>query len=453
MSDNIYWLWLSLSCDATVGNQLVDRFGSPYQVFQADEEVILDVFRGKKIPLSVRELLRKDLSGAQRTMNYCFTRKIGILTMDNPSYPAALRQIEKPPLVLYYRGKLLKMDKHFSLAVVGTRSMSTYGESVAFSIAHDLARAGTIIISGLARGVDGVAAAAAIAAGGKTVAILGSGLDRIYPAEHRVLAAAIMRNGLILSEYPPFSSPDRFHFPERNRIISGLAAGTLLIEGGERSGALITANQSRTMGKPVFAVPGNIDEPNSFAPNYLIHNGAKAVRSADDIFASFSKQQLRNIRIENLLKPVKVSRERILSELSVSSDPAPRSPHKGRRDPLAFRPRASVDATSSVELEEDTPLADSLPFSPIPDATVREKKRPTAPFAARPGANKSAKTSESLSSEENAVFNALPENSPATADIIAREASLGVGKVMSILLMLEIKGYVESLPGGRFRRI
>ena len=205
-----------------------------------------------------------------------------VVTWDDAAYPEQLGHIPDPPPVLYIRGNLLPTDR-FAVAVVGTRRVTAYGRQVAERLVADLARAGVTIVSGLARGTDAVAHRAALQAGGRTLAVLGSGLDRIYPTEHAGLAREIERQGALISEFPPGTPPDALNFPRRNRIISGLSMGTLVVEAGETSGALITADFALEQGREVFAVPGSILSPASIGPNRLIQDGAKLVRGAQDV--------------------------------------------------------------------------------------------------------------------------------------------------------------------------
>jgi DNA processing protein len=211
--------------------------------------------------------------------------KIKILTIDDPAYPKLLKRIYDPPLLLYYRGDL-KAFSELALAVVGTRKFTTYGQQVTEKIVKELATNNLTIISGLALGIDALAHSAAIEVGGKTIAVLGSGLDQqnIYPWQNRYLADKIQAHeGLILSEYPLGTLPLKHHFPQRNRLISGLSLGTLVVEAGEKSGAIITALHALEQNRDVFAIPGSIYSPYSAGTNSLIKMGAKLIASAQDI--------------------------------------------------------------------------------------------------------------------------------------------------------------------------
>ena len=207
---------------------------------------------------------------------------INILTWDDPDYPAHLKQIDQPPPILYLRGNITPEDT-WAVAIVGTRAVTAYGRQVTDEIATILAHNGVTIVSGLARGVDAVAHSAALKAGGRTLAVLGSGVDRIYPPEHRSLAEKIMTQGAVISDYAPGTPPESANFPPRNRIISGLSLAVVVIEAAESSGALITASFAADHGREVFAVPGNIFAPQSKGTNRLIANGAKPLLAVNDI--------------------------------------------------------------------------------------------------------------------------------------------------------------------------
>ena len=207
---------------------------------------------------------------------------IQILTWDNPHYPERLRQINQSPFMLYLKGDLISEDI-WSVAIVGTRRFSAYGRQITENITRVLAGHGITVVSGLARGIDGIAHQQALEAGGRTIAVLGSGIDQIYPPEHRQLADQIIQRGALVSDYPFGTPPDGSNFPPRNRIISGLSKATLVIEAGRKSGALITANYAAEQGKDVFAVPGKITAPTSKGTNLLIKQGAHPLLAPQDV--------------------------------------------------------------------------------------------------------------------------------------------------------------------------
>lgn len=207
---------------------------------------------------------------------------IKALTWDDEHYPPSLRNLADAPPVLYVKGQITQSDM-VAIGIVGTRNATIYGREVAEMLATDLVRNGITVVSGLARGIDGTAHKAAIDAGGRTLAVMGSGVDVIYPPEHRKLAQQIAEHGALISDYPPGTQPEATNFPPRNRIISGLSLGVVVVEADEKSGALITTQFAAEHGREVFAVPGNIFSKTSRGTNKLIQNGAKTVLSVNDI--------------------------------------------------------------------------------------------------------------------------------------------------------------------------
>ena len=207
---------------------------------------------------------------------------VTVLTRNSPDYPAPLLEIYDPPAVLYVRGNLLEADLR-SVAVVGTRQPTAYGREAARTLVEELARSGVTVVSGLARGIDGISHEAALDAGGRTIAVLGSGLDTVYPATHLKLAHRVESSGALISEHPLGVRPDARNFPRRNRIISGLTLGTVVVEAGMRSGALLTVEHAVQQNREVFAVPGSILSENSAGTNWLIQQGAKLTAAARDV--------------------------------------------------------------------------------------------------------------------------------------------------------------------------
>jgi len=208
--------------------------------------------------------------------------RVEVLTLQDPGYPAALRAIADPPQALYVRGRLVEADR-MAVAVVGARRASPYGVAVGEWLGRELARSGVTVVSGLARGIDAAAHRGALAAGGRTVAVLGCGVDVAYPPDHARLLAQVVEAGAALSEYPLGTPPLRYHFPRRNRLISGLCLGVVVVEGQQDSGALITADSALEQGREVFAVPGPIFAATSALPHRLLQQGAKLVTGVEDI--------------------------------------------------------------------------------------------------------------------------------------------------------------------------
>jgi DNA processing protein len=264
----------------TFGN-LLAHFGSADAALGASESALAQV--PGIGPATAREIVRSrdavDLAG-----EFALIDKLGVtvLTQKDPSYPFSLRHIPDPPIVLYVQGTLKDTDA-VNLAIVGSRRCSRYGAEQAERFGQLLARAGLTVVSGMARGIDAAAHGGALAAGGRTVAVLGCGLANTYPPEHDKLRERIVASGAVVSELPLRTDPTAGNFPTRNRIIAGLSLGTFVIEAAVRSGALITARLAGEYNREVFALPGQVDSPYSFGPHGLIRDGAKLVQSLDDI--------------------------------------------------------------------------------------------------------------------------------------------------------------------------
>ena len=238
------------------------------------------------------------------------------LTWNDASYPPRLKEIHDPPPVLYIRGEILPQDER-SVAVVGTRKGTAYGREAARTLSRELARSGVAIVSGLARGIDSIAHRAALEAEGRTIAVFGCGLDVIYPPEHRRLATDILDRGALVSEHPLGTRPEARHFPRRNRIISGMTLGTLVVEAGETSGALLTVRQALEQNREVFCVPGSILSPVSRGTNALIQEGAKLVVNHTDILEELNLTVVSHqIEMREMLHPADDNESVVLDYLS-----------------------------------------------------------------------------------------------------------------------------------------
>ena len=283
-----YWLWLTtrrgLSNEGVCA--LLDYFGTPEAIHFADDREY------NELPgLSRRAkdaLIDKSMDEPERILSECERLGHRILTMADAGYPERLRNIYDPPAVLYLRGRDISFDDEAVISLIGTRAPTAYGIAQAQRLGHDLAAQGAVVVSGLARGLDSEGLRGALRGGGTVCGVLGCGLDVIYPPENRFLFEDVAASGLLISEYPPGTEPKGIHFPARNRIISGLALGVVVVEGGYSSGTRITATAALDQGRDVFAVPGAVDAPMSYMPNLLIRKGeAKLITSATDILEEY----------------------------------------------------------------------------------------------------------------------------------------------------------------------
>ena len=277
-----YWVGLNLvkGIGSVRFGSLLDYFGDAETAWNASPAdlretglpgKIIETFLGKRSDTVLDQLWEKILN-----------QNITVLTWDDETYPRRLKEINQPPPVIYVRGSL-KIEDEWSIAVVGTRRVSPYGRQAAEEIASGLARNGLTVVSGLARGIDAIAHQTALKSGGRTIGVLGCGVDRIYPPEHRRLASQMIEQGAVISDYPLGTPPEGVNFPPRNRIISGLSMAVAIIEAGERSGALITASFAADQGRDVFALPGSIFSPQSAGTNRLIDAGAFPLLSIQSI--------------------------------------------------------------------------------------------------------------------------------------------------------------------------
>jgi len=268
---------------------LIDTFGSVQVAWHASEEQLQATSLDRR---TLRTFLKRRGSiQPQALWEQVQEQGIQVLTWDDPDYPTNLQQLENSPPVLYVRGELKEEDL-WAVGIVGTRRASAYGREVAHNMVSELARNRVTIVSGLALGIDGLAHQAALDVGGRTIAVLGTGVDHIYPSQHKNLAEAIIERGALVSEYPLKTPADAKNFPARNRIISGLSRGIAVIEAGRRSGALITARFAAEQGRDVFAVPGSILHTGSVGCNMLIQNGANPLLSADDILEQLNLKRI-----------------------------------------------------------------------------------------------------------------------------------------------------------------
>jgi DNA processing protein len=284
--------WIALNMTPGVGPRaaakLLERFGSAEGVFGALRS---ELERLRLRPEAVESIALRDRheEAARELERVREIEGADVLVLDDGSYPALLREIPDPPITLYVRGRWQECLEAPCVGMVGSRRCSTYGQNVALMLARELSSRGVTIISGLARGIDAAAHRGALEAGGRTVAVLGTGVDEVYPRDHRKLAAEILeRGGALVTQFPLGTPPVAENFPYRNRIISGLSLGVVVVEAAENSGSLITARLAMEQNREVYAVPGNITSRNSFGTNFLIKGaGAKLVQQWQDIAAEF----------------------------------------------------------------------------------------------------------------------------------------------------------------------
>jgi len=314
MSNKRYWVGFNLvkGIGAVRLQALRQHFGDLAIAWQAPGDALRAAGLGPKLIERLGQV-REDVD-LDQYLDRISAQGIAVLTWDDDEYPKRLREIDQPPPVLYVRGSLTKEDS-WAVAVVGTRRVTAYGRQVTEELSAHLARNGVTVVSGLARGVDAIAHQTALKAGGRTVAVLGNGVDRVYPPEHRALADQITASGALISDYAPGTPPDASNFPPRNRIISGLSMAVVVVEAGETSGALITAQFAVDQGREVFAVPGNILAPQSKGTNRLIQQGAQPLLSAGDVLDALDLTRVSEQRVMRKTIPADEVEARLLDVL------------------------------------------------------------------------------------------------------------------------------------------
>ncbi len=414
----VHWIWLSArpGISHRLKAELVRCFQDPENVFFAEKES-LSRMEGMT-PEALEALEDKDLRPAEKILEDCQREGLRILTYQDAAYPARLRNIPDPPLVFYYKGRLPDFDGQPVIAVVGTRHASLYGLSAAKKLGYQIARCGGVVVSGMAAGIDAMAMKGALTAGTPVVGVLGCGADVVYPASNRALFADMERYGCILSEFPPGTPPQRWNFPQRNRVISGMSCGVLVVEAPEKSGALITAQLAADQGRDVFVIPGNIDVDSFVGSNRLLRDGALAVSSGWDILSEY--QALYPDKVHPFTAPVRQS----VTEEEV---------------------RAASEGEKSVAKVAQKPrfLSKNKP----PKQKVDKKAIDKAPPSLYSDFHE---TLAGLTEEQRGIVSALKDGERLVDDVIA-ETGLPAAKVLSALTLLEVKGVVKRLPGRRVR--
>ena len=376
----------------------LEKWHSPTLLFHTEERLLRQHGMKEEECRRITEAAKTDVSPI---LSFCEKNKVRILTPEDDLYPDRLRHIYSPPAVLYVAGNWENIDEILTIAVVGTRRCTEYGSRTARQISADLAARGVITVSGLAKGIDSCCHDATVQAGGRTIAVQGCGIDVTYPAANRGLKRKILENGgAVISEFPPGAEPNAYHFPIRNRIIAGLSHGTLVVEGEQQSGSLITAGFALTEGRDVFAVPGNVDSAMSQAPNWLIREGAVMARDAGDILAEY--------------------------------------------DLAEYRATGPADAA----LPEQMPLETGERFGQPRQSGGAARKSPAPGAASVRGADLML---EHLNQNQRILLGVM-SSQPQTADELVAQSGLSVPEVLSVLTQLEIFGIIKIHAGHRFSR-
>ena len=436
--NTLYWLWLAEKCGIASKQfgRIIEKYDDPFDVYRLSEDEI-EQLEGINGALRAK-LCEKDLEGSYSILKYCKENRVDIISYGDSRYPARLKNIEDAPILLYCLGHFPDFNSALCIGIVGTRKMSEYGKQSAYKIGYELSSAGAIVVSGMALGVDGAAASGALSAVGRTVAVLGCGISVVYPKEHKKLMEEISRKGAVITEYPPTEAPHGHNFPKRNRIISGLCQGVLVVEGAAGSGALITARRAIDQGREVFALPGKIDESNSEGPNELIREGAYPALCSDDILRHYD---FLYHDVIDYSKHTKAKRKVARGD----ADAALRKYGVGSRVlKFANDPKPQEPAQTQTPDEESFVLEETREEEQTPTDQASTEKRESM-------ADNSAELLAGLDETTRRVFESLPIDKAVSPDALAA-AGIGVGEAITSLTMLELCGLVSSLPGGLYVR-
>lgn len=402
----LYWLWLAQLPGIQLSQKhiLLQHFNDPEELYCAPEA------RYAAIPgipkATVAALGNKDLTPAQQIIRNCELACIKAVGLYDSDYPSRLKTIREAPLVLYIRGTLPSAEERPFIAMVGTRKATSYGTTVSHRIGREIAACGGIVVSGGAMGNDAMALQGALDAGGSAIAVLACGLDDPAPKCNASLFSAIEKSGCLISEYPPGTPAHHWHFPARNRIISGLSNGVLVIEAPKRSGSLITANYAFQQGREVFAVPGNIDVPTCAGSNALLQDRATAVSTGWDVMKEYAP-----------LFPGKVHKAEPKPLPEYKENP-PQILAEKVKTPTPARPKGAKKEKLPIDKEEK------------PSYSVIDKPLPK------------------LTDQEQAVYCCL-RPTPRPVDEVILESGIPAPKALSLLTMLSVKGLIENHPGGQ----
>ena len=409
-----HWIWLATRphINDRIKAELVRLFQDPETIYFADPESFREI--EGLTDEGHASLMDKSLRESEKILSDCHRENIGILTFQDAAYPARLKNIFDPPLVFYYKGKLPDFDGNPLIGVVGTRKASAYGLTVAKRMGYQIARCGGIVVSGMAFGIDGLAMQGALTAGMPVIGILGCGPDQVYPPSNRALFRDTEGHGCILSEFPPGTPPYGWNFPKRNRIISGMSCGVLVVEAPEKSGALITAQLAAEQGRDVFAVPGNIDVPTFVGSNRLIRDGAIMVSHGWDILSEYQAQF-----------PDRVRKAADATLVQAYPDEVIRAAQQEKPERKVAQKPSIPGKNRAKKHKQEKIVIDKRETSPYSDVNDTLPK---------------------LSEEERKIVSALQTGERLVDDVIA-ETALPAGKVLATLTLLEVKGVVKRLPG------
>lgn len=437
MDNVLYSIWLSDVCGA--GSRwavtLLREFGSAEEVYRASEDDVHE-----RIPADASRIWQriadKRLDRAEEALAFAEKYHVTVLTSADPRYPKSLLTLRDYPVVLFAVGELPDFDRIFPVAVVGTRKMSPYGREASYKLGSGLAAGGATVVSGLALGCDGMAMAGALEAGGKTIGVIGTGIDVAYPPEHRDLMRSVVKNGVILTEYLPGTPPAGANFPKRNRIISGLCPATVVVEADDKSGALITARHALYQGRDLYAVPGRIDDEGAAGTNRLLRDGAETITSAADLLRRYEFLYPHIITLASLRRSEKAGElgaEETAGKMHVSS--------RGEKRFYGQSVYGGVKKPRGVKKTEEPAEM------PVEEKTTAKKPEKPAPVEETPAVI----DFDLLGETEKRVYALMTPDVPVLPDELAARG-VELSDVLSALTVLEIAGAVEGGAGGYYLR-
>ncbi len=444
VDDYIYWLWLSLTGGVANKNYalLLEYFKDAKEIYKAglDDYAKIDGLERK----FAKKLCDKDLSQAKEVYDFCKQHSVRLLHCQEPDYPVKLKWIYAYPVLLYVYGTLPNLNEVLTVGVVGTRSYTDYGKIAAYRIGGGLARAKSVVISGMAFGNDSIAQLAAINNGGKTIAVMGTGIDRIYPNEHRELAKLIAKNGALVTEFAPGTPPAGKNFPIRNRIISGLSDAVALIECKGRSGALITTKFATEQSRGVYAVPGDITSPTSEGPISLIKDGAKPITTAADIVEDFVCQySYLNAVMENTNFDVAVPRGVNTAFESSLISPKQKTKRHSQAKVGEDKGFSAGKLLSGIKKVKNSAQKKTSSKNKTSETEIEKENTEIKP------ASEKKQIPDNLTEVESYVFNRVCEAKNINAEALACE-KFPTSDIMSALTKLEILDLIKALPGDSY---
>ena len=402
MLDKEIWIWLSLHFGAgtSIYQKLYSHFGNVQDIYNCDDsdaDLISWLSSHQK-----KKLLDKNLDYAHEVMDWCDCYDVNIVTPSDEDYPLPLRALKNYPAALYYKGTLPDFGKELCVSVVGTRNNTVEGQRNAYNLGFGLAKGGAVVVSGMAKGIDSIAQKGALYAGGFSVAVLGCGIDVVYPRENAALMDKLMRVGAVMTEFPPKTPPNGSNFPIRNRIISALSQATVVVEADLNSGSLITARLALEQGKELFAFPGPVNSNFSKGTNRLLSDGAKVATEAIDVLEQFMDKFPKLNLFASKERPVITKSNKVAaSNVDYGKFYSQLIPNENK---------SNTSANNDVKETFDVNLLNEL-----------EKK----------------------------IYDAMEFNTPVSLDFFVK-FDLEVSELASVLTVLEIKGALESIPGGYY---